>query len=117
MYYSKSSLQGENRDEVQTLHHSLDNLDFIRGDNLETSGECQSDDNTMDNGEECPGEIGDGPEFFEDENQDQMEVQNPMEVSSVSHDVPANQLSSPTNSMLEFYENSEFKPHLKMLPN
>ena len=60
MYYFKSSLQGKNRDEVQTLHHSLDNLDFIRGDNLETSGEYPSDDNTMDNGEECPGEIGDG---------------------------------------------------------
>ena len=28
MYYSESSLQGENRDEVQTLHHPLDNLDF-----------------------------------------------------------------------------------------
>ena len=70
MYYSESSLQGENRDEVQTLHHPLDNLDFIRGDNLETSGECPSDDNTMDN-EECP---GDGPEFFDDENQGQMEV-------------------------------------------
>ncbi|KAL6329534.1 hypothetical protein AAG906_022083 [Vitis piasezkii] len=40
----------ENKDEVQTLHHPLDNLDFIRGDNLETSGEYPSDDNTMDNG-------------------------------------------------------------------
>jgi hypothetical protein len=28
---------------VQTSHHPLDNLDFIRGDNLETSGECPSD--------------------------------------------------------------------------
>ncbi|RVW53437.1 hypothetical protein CK203_095679 [Vitis vinifera] len=64
-----TSTPGENRDEVQTLHHPLDNLDFIRGDNLETSGECPSDDNTMDN-EECP---GDGPEFFDDENQGQME--------------------------------------------
>ena len=90
MYYFKSSLQGKNRDEVQTLHHLLDNLDFIRGDNLKTSGECQSDDNTMDNEEDCPGETGDGPEFFEDENQGQMEVQNQMEVSSVSHNVPAN---------------------------
>jgi hypothetical protein len=71
MYYSESSLQGENRDEVQTSHHPLDNLDFIRGDNLETnpldnmdcirgdnletSGECPSDGNTMDNREECSG--------------------------------------------------------------
>ena len=62
MYYSESSLQGENRDEVQTLHHPLDNLDFIR------------DDNTMDNGEECTSEIGDGIKFFEDENQGSMEV-------------------------------------------
>ena len=61
MYYSESSLQGENRDEVQTLQHPLDNLDFIRGDNLETSGECPSDGNTMDNREECLGETGDGP--------------------------------------------------------
>ena len=75
---------------MQTLHHPLDNLDFIGGDNLETSGECQSDDNAMDNREDCPGETGDGPEFFEDENQGQMEVQNQMEVSSVSHNVPAN---------------------------
>ena len=90
MYYFKSSLQGKNRDEVQTLHHPLDNLDFIRGDNLETSGECQSDDNTMDNGEECIGEIGDGIKFFEDENLGPIEVQNQMEVSSVSHNVPAN---------------------------
>jgi hypothetical protein len=124
MYYSKSSLQGENRDEVQTSHHSLDNLDFIssdnletnpldnldflRGDNLETSGECRNDGNTMDNKEECP---GDGPEFFEDENQNQMEV------PSVSHDVPANQLSSPADSMPESHENSESEPHLKVLPN
>ena len=46
---------------MQTLHHPLDNLDFIGGDNLETSGEYPSDDNTMDNREECSGEIGDGP--------------------------------------------------------
>ena len=52
----------------------MDNLDFIRDDNLETSGECQSDDNTMDNGEECIGEIGDGIKFFEDENLGPMEV-------------------------------------------
>ena len=36
-----------------------------------------------------------------------MEVQTQMEVSSVPHDVPANQLSSPTDSMPESYENSE----------
>ncbi|GMY32939.1 Retrovirus-related Pol polyprotein from transposon RE1 [Fagus crenata] len=71
-------------DEAQTLHHPLDNLDFIRGDNLEISGECPSDGITMDNREECPGETGDGLEFFEDENQGQMEVQNQMEVPSVS---------------------------------
>ena len=76
MYFFESSLQGENRDEVQTLHYPLDNLDFIRGDNLETSGECPSDGNTMDNKEECPSENVDGPKFFEDENQGQMEVQN-----------------------------------------
>ena len=69
MNYSESSLQGENRDEVETLHHPLDNLDFIRGDNLGTSGECPSDDNNMDNKEECPSETGDGPKYFEDENQ------------------------------------------------
>ena len=62
MYYSESSLQRENRDEVQTLRHPLDNLDFIKGDNLEASGECPSDGNTMDNREEYPGETGDGPE-------------------------------------------------------
>uniref|UniRef100_A0A2N9EG31 Integrase catalytic domain-containing protein n=1 Tax=Fagus sylvatica TaxID=28930 RepID=A0A2N9EG31_FAGSY len=100
-----------------TLHHPLDNLDFIRGDNLETSGECPSDGITMDNREECPGETGDGPEVFEDENQGQMEVQNQMEVPSVSHDVPANQLSSPADSMPESHENSESEPHLKVLPN
>ncbi|GMY23578.1 Retrovirus-related Pol polyprotein from transposon TNT 1-94, partial [Fagus crenata] len=102
---------------VQTLHHPLDNLDFIRGDNLETSGECPSDGITMDNREECPGETDDSPEFFEDENQGQMEVQNQMEVSSVSHNVPANQLSSPADSMPESLEHSESEPHLKVLPN
>lgn len=117
MYYSESSLQGENRDEVQTLHHPLDNLDFIRSDNLETSGECPSDGNSMDNREECPGQIGDSPEFFANENQGQIEVQNQMEVPSVSHDVPDNQLSSPADSMPESHENSESEPHLKVLPN
>ena len=117
MYYSESSLQGENRDELQTLHHPLDNLDFIRGDNLETSGECPSDGITMDNREECPGETGDSPEVFEDENQGQMEVQNQIEVPSVSHDVPANQLSSPTDSMPKSHENSKSERHLKVLPN
>jgi hypothetical protein len=46
-----------------------------------------------------------------------MEVQNQMEVSLVSHDVPANQLSSPADSMPKSHENSESKPHLKVLPN
>uniref|UniRef100_A0A2N9IBP1 Integrase catalytic domain-containing protein n=1 Tax=Fagus sylvatica TaxID=28930 RepID=A0A2N9IBP1_FAGSY len=109
MYYSESSFQGENRDELQTLHHPLDNL--------ETSGECPSDGITMNNMEECPSETGDGPEVFEDENQGQMEVQNQIEVPLVSHDVPANQLSSPTDSMPESHENSESEPHLKVLPN
>ena len=40
-----------------------------------------------------------------------------MEVSLVPHDVPANQLSSPADSMLESYENFESEPHLKVLPN
>ena len=131
MYYSafESSLQGENGDEVQTLQHPLDNLDFISGDNLETSGECPSDGNR----EEYPGENetgGDGskgPEFFDDKNQGQMEVQDQIEVLLASHDVPANQLSSPTDFMLESHSptdslheshvNSEFEPRLKVLPN
>ena len=74
MYYFESSLQGKNRDEVETLHHPLDNLAFIRGDNLGNSGECPSDDNNMDNREECPSETGDRPKFFEDENQGQKKV-------------------------------------------
>ena len=40
-----------------------------------------------------------------------------MEVPLVSHDVPANQLSSPADSIPELYENYESKPHLKRLPN
>ncbi|KAL6339315.1 hypothetical protein AAG906_028037 [Vitis piasezkii] len=60
--------------EVETLHHPLENLDFIRGDNLGTSGECPSDDNNMDNRKECPSETSDGPKFFEDENQGQKKV-------------------------------------------
>ena len=35
----------------------------------------------------------------------------------VFHDVPANQLSSPADSMPESHENSKSKPHLKVLPN
>ncbi|RVX21944.1 Retrovirus-related Pol polyprotein from transposon TNT 1-94 [Vitis vinifera] len=121
--------KGENGDEVQTLQHPLDNLDFISGDNLETSGECPSDGNR----EEYPGENetgGDGskgPEFFDDKNQGQMEVQDQIEVLLASHDVPANQLSSPTDFMLESHSptdslheshvNSEFEPRLKVLPN
>ena len=71
----------------------------------------------MDNGKECTSEIGDGLKFFEDENEGLMEVQNQMEVPLVSHDVPANQLSSPADSIPELYENYESKPHLKRLPN
>ena len=38
-------------------------------------------------------------------------------MSSISHDVLANQLSSPIDSMPESYENSKSEPHLKVLPN
>ena len=120
MYYStsESPLQGENRDEVQTLHHPLD-LDLISGDNLDTSGECDhletndecpSDGDTVTNRGGCP----DGQQFLENEVQDQMEV---LSVSSSSHDVPANQLSSPADSMPKPQVNYESKPHLKMLPD
>ena len=61
------------------------------------------------------------------EDQTQMEVQDQIEVLLASHDVPANQLSSPTDFMLESHSptdslheshvNSEFEPRLKVLPN
>ncbi|KAL6323336.1 hypothetical protein AAG906_029343 [Vitis piasezkii] len=113
----------------KTLQHPLDNLDFISGDNLETSGECPSDGNR----EEYPGEneIGgdgsEGLEFFYDKNQGQMEVQDQIEVLSVPYDVPTNQLSSPADfmpkshslvdSLHESHVNFEFEPRLKVLPN
>ncbi|RVW96137.1 hypothetical protein CK203_037712 [Vitis vinifera] len=74
---------------------------FISGDNLETSGECPSDGNR----EEYPGENEIG----------------------VPHDVPTNQMSSPTDfmpeshspvdSLHESHVNSEFEHRLKVLPN
>ena len=104
-------------------------MDFISGDNLETSGKCPSDGNRK----EYPGEnetVGDGsegPKLFDDKNQGQMEVQDQIEELSVPHDVPTNQLSSPTNfmpeshsladSLHESHVNYEFKPRLKVLPN
>ena len=104
-------------------------MDFISGDNLETSGECPSDGNR----EEYPGENetgGDGskgPEFFDDKNQGQMEVQDQIKVLPVPHDGPTNQLSSPANfmpeshspadSLHESHVNFEFEPRLKVLPN
>ncbi|XP_059599016.1 uncharacterized protein LOC132255176 [Vitis vinifera] len=109
--------------------HQKDNLDFISGDNLETSGECPSDGNR----EEYPGENetggdgSEGPEFFNDKNQGQMEVQDQIKVLPVPHDGPTNQLSSPANfmpeshspadSLHESHVNSEFEPRLKVLPN
>ena len=73
MYYStsESPLQGENRDEVSTLHHPLV-LDLISPDNLDTSGECDhletsdecpSDGDTVTNKGACP----DGQNFLENE--------------------------------------------------
>ena len=40
-----------------------------------------------------------------------------MKVSSILHDILANQLFSPIDSMSESYENFESEPHLKVLPN
>ena len=104
-------------------------MDFISGDNLETSAECPSDGNR----EEYPGENetggdgSEGPEFFNDKNQGQMEVQDQIKVLPVPHDGPTNQLSSPANfmpeshspadSLHESHVNSEFEPRLKVLPN
>ncbi|KAA8515736.1 hypothetical protein F0562_018653 [Nyssa sinensis] len=98
-------------------------LDLITGDRLETSDECPD---RLETSDECPdgqqffGACPDGQQFFENENQDKMEVQDQMEVPSVSsssHDVPANQLSSPADSMSEPQVNSESEPHLKVLPD
>lgn len=47
---------------MQTLHHPLDNLGLISGDNLETRGECPSDGNTIDNRNDCPDESSDCPD-------------------------------------------------------
>lgn len=51
MYYAAfvSPLHGENRDEMETLHHSLD-LDIISQDNLDTRGECDH----LETSDECP---------------------------------------------------------------
>jgi hypothetical protein len=129
MYYFESSLQQENRDEMKTSTNHLDNLDFITRDNLstnpfdnlETSNKCLSDGNTVDNREEClsDGNIrdnkeecpSDGLEFLFDDNQNQLEV------PSVSHDVPVNQLSSSANSIIKSHENTKSEPYLKNLPN
>jgi hypothetical protein len=51
----------------------------------------------------------DGPEIV-DSNQDNLEV------PTVSHNVPVNQLSSPVDSILESHESLPFEP-LKELPN
>jgi hypothetical protein len=126
MYYSAGSTQWEASDKVQTSTNPAesanpaDNLDVIvqgnRLDNLETSNEYPGDENIGDHQdrEEYTSDASygsDGPKIeIIDSNEDNLEV------PTVSHNVPVNQLSSPVDSILESHESPPSEP-LKELPN
>jgi hypothetical protein len=120
MYYSTGSPQWEAGDEVQTSINPTDNLDVItQGNRLIDpldNNECPGDENIEDHQdrEEYTSDASygsDGPEIeVIDSNQDNLEV------PTVSHNVPVNQLSSPVDSILEPHESLPSEP-LKELPN
>ncbi|KAB5534507.1 hypothetical protein DKX38_017593 [Salix brachista] len=115
------SPQRENNDEVKTSINHADNLDIIAHgnqlidplDNVETNDECPINENIdHQDREEYTSDArygSDGPEIIHS-NQDTLEV------PTVSHNVPVNQLSSLVDSILESHVNPSSEL-LKELPN